>query len=277
MKKIAALLLLTSIYACNNEKKTEKTIDSATAVVTQTPDSLGYTYKAVKVYGHPTAAKNSLITDTARSIIAYPLFTDKTVNKFVEDRVTSMAGAGMDGKTSVYHTYKQLAEGFIKEFNTYQADNTGSPQPWFQDIDLRVTANYPNYLSILFTLVDYRGGAHPNTLYTYLNYNPNSYQTITLDSLITSDGMPKLRAIAEQIFRKNEKLDAKASLSEGYFFAEGVFALAETFTVTKDGLKFLYNPYEIKPYASGTTELIVPFAEIKDILKPSSTFSTINK
>jgi hypothetical protein len=97
-----------------------------------------------------------------------------------------------------------------------------------------------------------------------------------LDSLITAEGMPKLRAVAENIFRKNEQLAPNASLSEGYFFADGVFSLAETFTVTKDGIKFLYNPYEIKAYAAGTTELTVPFSKIKDIMKESSILINFN-
>ncbi|WP_442588193.1 DUF3298 domain-containing protein [Pedobacter sp. AW31-3R] len=265
MKKIAALILVTGLYACNSEKKTDKVVDSAQSAVTQIPDSLTYSYDSVKVYGNPKVSKNELVTDTAKAVIVYPVFSDAAVNKFIEDRVT-----GMSGQQGLYKTYKDVATGFIKEFNAYQAKNADAGQSWFEDIDLKVTANHPSYLSILFTYVDYKGGAHPNTLFTYLNYNPKTYQTITLDSLITSDGMPKLRAVAEQIFRKNEKLAPKASLSEGYFFAEGVFSLAETFTVTKEGLKFLYNPYEIKPYASGTTELIVPFADLKDILKPSS-------
>lgn len=264
MKRLIALAFVTCLYACNNEKKTQQVVDSASATVKPGTDSLTYTYDSVKVYGHPSLSKNKLITDTAKSVIAYPVFSDHVVNKFLEDRVISMAG-----QQGIYKTYKELTTGFIKEFTVFQSKNK-EDQTWFQNMDLSVIKNYPNYLSVLYTYMEYKGGAHPNTLFTYINYNPKTYQTITLDSLITPEGMPKLRAVAEQIFRKNEKLSPQASLSKGYFFAEGVFSLAETFTVSREGLKFLYNPYEIKPYAAGLTELIVPFSAIKDILKPSS-------
>jgi len=36
---------------------------------------------------------------------------------------------------------------------------------------------------------------------------------------------------------------------------------------TDKGLKFLYNVYEIKPYASGITELEIPYEDLKGILK----------
>ena len=265
--KLAALILVTGLYACTGNKKSAETSDTtAKAVVGGTKtDTITYTYDSVKVYSKNKISKNKQVTDTAKAVILYPVFADAETNKFIKERVITLAG-----KQDVYKSYKEVAAGFIKEFDTFQATDMGSAQTWFEDISLKVVANYPNYLSILNTFADYKGGAHPNVLFTYLNYNPKTYQTITLDSLIIAEGMPKLRAVAENIFRKNEQLAPNASLSDGYFFADGVFSLPETFTVTKDGIKFLYNPYEIKAYAAGTTELIVPFSKIKDIMKESS-------
>jgi len=271
MKRLIILLFIPVLHACTNQK-TDKVIDSAAAVVTRTnTDSLSYTYDSVKVYSKNSVSTDKSITDTAKAVIVYPVFTDPVVNKFIEGRVTGMAG-----KQGAYKTYKDITSGFIKEYDEFQSKNTSRKQIWFEDLDLSVKANYPNYLSVLYTYIDYKGGAHPNTLYTYFNYNPKNYQTITLDSIITSEGMPKLRAVAEQIFRKNEKLAPEASLTEGYFFPEGIFALAETFTLSKEGILFLYNPYEIKPYVAGKTSLTVPYSSIKDILKPSPVLANFN-
>ncbi|QNK63324.1 DUF3298 domain-containing protein [Pedobacter sp. PAMC26386] len=266
-RDLASFVLLTALYACNNNpKRTEKAIDSTNSALTETKtDTLGFTMDSIKIYSKVKDSKIKQQTDTAKAIIVYPVFKDPAVNKFLTDRVIGLAG-----KQDHYKTYQELTAGFIKEFDNFKKTAAQSEATWFEDLNLKVVANYPNYLSVLYTNVDFKGGAHPNTLFTYFNYNPKTYQTITLDSLIRADGMPKLRAVAEKIFRKNEKLSATASLSEGYFFANNVFTLAETFTVTKEGLKFLYNPYEIKAYAAGTTTLIIPFTEIKDILKPSS-------
>jgi len=266
MKKILLVVLaVTGLYACS-QKKTEKVIDSASTAVTQTDtDSLTYSYDSVKIYSKTKVSANKLITDTAKAVIRYPVFQDQAVNKFLEDRVI-----GISGKQGENKNYRELATGFIKKYDTYIASNKGAEETWFQKMDLKMKANYPNYMSVLLVFSDYQGGAHPNYLFTYFNYNPKTYQTITLDSIITADGMPKLRAIGENIFRRNENLAPNASLSEGYFFDQGVFSLPETFTLSKEGIKFLYNPYEIKAYAAGTTELIIPFSKIKDIMKESS-------
>jgi len=265
--KLAALILVTGFYACTNNKKSVEATDTTVIAMTgeTKTDTITYTYDSVKVYSKNKISKNKQVTDTAKAVILYPVFADAETNKFIKDRVI-----GLTGKQDVYKSYKDVAAGFIKEFDTFQATDIGSTQTWFEDISLTVVTNYPTYLSILHTFTEYKGGAHANVLFTYLNYNPKTYQTITLDSLIIPEGMPKLRAVAENIFRKNEQLAPNASLSDNYFFNDGVFSLPETFTVTKDGIKFLYNPYEIQAYAEGTTEVTVPFSKIKDIMKESS-------
>jgi len=268
-KSLAALLLVTGFYACTNDKKSDETKDTTVnANVGAVADTLTYKYDSVKVYSKNRISKNTQVTDTAKAVIVYPVFNDEATNKFITGRVI-----GLTGNDGILKTYKEVATAFIKAFDTNQAANVNSTESWFENLNLNVVSNYPNYLSVLNTYEDYKGGAHANTLYTYLNYNPKSGQTITLDSLITSEGMPKLRAVAENIFRKNEQLAPNANLSDNYYFAEGVYSLAETFTVTKDGIKFLYNPGEIKSFAAGTTELTVPFSNIKDILKESSTLT----
>jgi len=46
--------------------------------------------------------------------------------------------------------------------------------------------------------------------------------------------------------------------------------LTRNFTITEQGLKFLYIPYEIKPFPAGTTELLIPFSDLKDLYLPNS-------
>lgn len=269
---LAALAVLTALTACSSDqKKQEHTEQTQSASIASGTDSLSYTYDSVKVYSKTPVSKDRNVTDTAKAVIVYPVFKDEATNKFIKDRVI-----GQTGKQDTYHTYKEAAHGFIKEYDAYRSLNQNTAESWFENLNVKVITNYPGYLSLLHTYTEYKGGAHANTLFTYFNYNPASLQTITLDSLITAEGMPKLRSVAEHIFRRNEQLAPNANLSDNYFFPEGIFSLPETFTVTKDGIKFLYNPDEIKPHAAGTTELTVPFSKIKDVMKESSILKNFN-
>ena len=51
-----------------------------------------------------------------------------------------------------------------------------------------------------------------------------------------------------------------------YFWGEE-YMLPENFGITKEGLYFLYNPYEAAPYAAGSTEYIIPFEALKNIIQ----------
>jgi hypothetical protein len=41
----------------------------------------------------------------------------------------------------------------------------------------------------------------------------------------------------------------------------------ENFILGKDDITFIYNPYEIAPYAMGKTELILTYDDMDDIMK----------
>lgn len=265
-KTLAGLLLLASIYSCSNNHKAGEADDSATpAVMLSAADTLHYHYDSVKVAGKTPVSANKQASGTVRAEIVFPVFSNKAAGKFIEAAVISLSG-----KQVLYASYRDMAAGFVREFELYKSEGPPSKESWHQRVQMKVAANYPTYLSVLLNDDEYRGGARPTTLLSYFNYNPQTSQTITLDSLITTEGMPKLTTVGEAIFRANENLAANTPLSGKYSFVEGKFSLPYTFTVTREGIKFLYNPAEIKPYAAGPTTLLIPFSKIKDIMKESS-------
>ncbi|ATP55506.1 hypothetical protein CPT03_03025 [Pedobacter ginsengisoli] len=269
MKKLGLFVIAIGFMACQSENKSSNTAD--TANLATSTDSLTFKYDSVKVYSKTPVSINKTVTDTSKAVISYPLFNDEKINQFIESKIKLTADSGKN-----YKTYNDYASDFIKGYDDFKKSEKDYPQTWFLDIKAKVVTQKPGYLSLLNTYVNYAGGAHPNSIFTYINYNPVTHQEILLDSLIQPGSMIKLTAIAEKIFRKNEKLSATASLKDGYFFEKDTFKLNDNFTITDQGLMFLYNPYEIKAYVYGTTELVIPFSELKEIAKPNSLLSHTN-
>lgn len=251
------------IAACNNNKnsKTEDN-EAPTAVV----DTLTYTYDSVVVVSKNTA-KNA--SGVAKATVSYPVFKSEQINTFIKRQVFDFIA-----KEEKATAYEDIANSFISGYDDFVKNNPDTQQYWFLLIKINVVYQTENYLAVKYINADYSGGAHPNTVITYLNYNPKTNAALTLDSLIANKA--QLLNLAEKMFRKNEKLSATAPLTDGYFFENGKFALAQNFYVSKDGLVFVYNPYEIKPYAAGITELVIPFAELKEIAKPNTILTTPN-
>lgn len=267
MNRLGLFLISLSFIACQSENKSAG--GSSTTGQTSSTDQLSFTYDSVKVYSKLVSDNNDS-KDTTKAVISYPIFTDEKINTFIEQKVINAANEGEH-----YNTYNDFTMAFIKNYDDFSKENKEYGQTWFMDGKVRVSEQRPQYLSLLYTFINYEGGAHPNSNSTYLNYNPVSHQEIVLDSLIKPGTMSQLTAAAEKIFRKNEKISVTASLKDNYFFENNKFSLNQNFTITKNGLKFLYNPYEIKAYVYGTTELVIPFAELKDIARPNSLLTPV--
>lgn len=267
MKKLILFFGITLIFtACHNEKANEN--NSATAHIS---DTLSYKYDSVKVYSKNIIKSENNHTDTTKATITYPLFNHETLNKFIERQVTDYIA-----KDEQSASYSYLANSFVKGYDEFYAENKDTFQSWFLMIDISVLNQHKDYIALKYLHADYSGGAHPNTNIFYINYNPTTNQPITIDSLIKSDQKLELTKIGERIFRNDEKISSTASLTENYFFENGKFNLPENFYISNKGLVFLYNPYEIKPYVAGTTELVIPFANLKKIAKPNTILSSFN-
>lgn len=264
MKKLVGLLFLASgIIACQNENKDNKQTDST--AVQANADSLTYKYDSIKVYSKIVVPVSEKSKDTTKASVTYPVFPSQKINEFIQ--LNALKSDNPDQPD--YKSYKEVTDRFIKDFDDYQKQNKDDHKTWSKEITIRVLPQRKNYLGLKYTFVDYAGGAHFNSAFIYQNYNPQTNHQITLDSLIKPGSMPKLTAIAEGIFRKQEKLTPTQSLAEGYFFENNKFRLNDNFTITDKGLKFLYNQYEIKSFAEGITELLIPYDAIKEILQPN--------
>lgn len=267
MKKIILLLGVALFFAaCRNEKAND-TNSTGNSV----SDTLTYTYDSVKVYSKHIIKSEKSLGDTTKATITYPVFKNDTLNTYIERKVSDYIA---ENEQQV--SYEYLANSFVKGYDDFFATNKDTFQSWFLLINISVLNQKKDYIALQYVHSDYSGGAHPNTNFSFINYNPKSNQPITLDSLIEEKQKLALTTLAESIFRKNENISATTSLEKGYFFENGKFKLPENFYISNKGLVFLYNPYEIKPYVDGTTELVIPFANLKNIAKPNTILSSIN-
>jgi len=263
MKNIILFLLAVSlIWGCNSENKDKKVAH----VITAENDTLTYRYDSVKV------VSNNFIkpevnpeADSTSAVVKYPVFEDDSTNNFVKKQVFDFFE-----EEDHPNAYEDIASSFVRRYNQFYTENPGTVQSWYLLIDIKVIRQLHNYVAIKYTHSSYAGGAHGNSSVSYINFNPKINTLINLDSLILPEKKAELTKVAESIFRKNEGISATEPLQKHYFFTNGKFSLPKTFYVSDKGLVFFYNSYEIKSYAEGTTELVVPFSALSDIAKPQT-------
>lgn len=160
-----------------------------------------------------------------------------------------------------------------KFMDAYKADvKTNSRKGMFYTLDgeAAVVRQDSGLTTIQIDSYAFSGGAHGMDFTDFINWDTQSHKNLTLSDVLVDNYLPRLNQIAEKIFRQQEKLSDTASLARDYFFKDARFSVNNNFLITPVGIRFLYNVYEIKPYAAGQTDLLVPYTQIKKLLKPNT-------
>lgn len=265
MKQALLPLLAIALAAC--QSRPDSTASTQTAAQ---PDTLTYEIRTYEARSQRCVKPDSLC---AVASFKYPLFSGdafRALSDSLRADVISMAAAEGDPDLRA-RSLEEAAKNFTGTFDEAIAvasrDSIPFSQTWSLEIKTEVLRQTPTWVSVAHNFYVYSGGAHPNHATRYVNYDRATGHRLTLADLFQPDFEKTLTGIAERHFRQQEGLKPGQSLKEDYFFENGTFRLNDNFTLTATGLKFLYNPYEIKPYAAGETELEVPFSELEGILK----------
>lgn len=240
MKRILILLYVSTFWsACHLMKPSVKL-----------PGFAAKTYKLTSTIG----AKDS--ADASYFVYNYLEFSDPVIQDFVMKRIVLDSG-----KNSV----DEMGRDFIAEFEKY-AKTSPHVNPWFEERNLSVRLQTPSYISFQQDWSNYTGGAHGMYSTVFFNYNVGKGKEIFLHDLLEPTRRADLTRLGEELFRKQEGLNANDALEPAYFFEDGKFYLNDNYTLTEDGLLFLYNIYEIKPYVAGQTKLLIPYRALEPLL-----------
>lgn len=124
-----------------------------------------------------------------------------------------------------------------------------------------------NYTAVTF---EYSGGAHPNQWENWLNFDKNTGKRLTLkDVFMAGSETPMSKMLLEKLIKEmatkldNSNIQSLEDLqNEGILNSTNMY-VPDNFLLEKNEASFLYNKYDIAPYAMGTIVLSLPYAEIE--------------
>ena len=100
------------------------------------------------------------------------------------------------------------------------------------------------------------GAAHPINFRKSLNFDLLNGKIVGLNDVLNVGYVQKISTVVKRnLYREYG--------SEGWF----EFSLTENSSITKEGIYFNYNDYEISPYMQGAPSVLVKWSEIKELLK----------
>lgn len=188
-----------------------------------------------------------------------------SVNAYARAQVDRFFEYEMGGGPHASADVKKAVGDFLAAYREYrESDDIGGP--WSAEFHLSIAHPYTELYTIHSGGWTYTGGAHGNGYTRYTLFSAATGRVLALEDMFTD--IKKLTAITETYFRQQNMDDPNMDLTEyGFEFGDDGFHLNDNFMLGPGGLTFVYNPYEVAPYAAGSLEVTVPFEKISGLLK----------
>lgn len=197
----------------------------------------------------------------------YPLFSGDAAAVAVLNRLIQDVLLSTTFGDSVDLDVKEAAQRFIDEYRYATEDEPELDESWELRVDVAVAFQSDAVVSLRVDEYFFTGGAHGDYSTVFYNVEPNSGRLLRLADFITSGSEERLEQIAERKFRNTYRIaDGHSYEDAGYWFENNVFYLTDNMLVLPDGFLFLYNRYEIAPFAAGAVELSLSYDELAEVL-----------
>lgn len=253
MKYLYTFFSILVFFSCNNTSPEEIAIEQISFE---------------KKFGNCTAKDGGCL----KVSIDYPKIHDgsdslrNTVNNTIQQFIIgSMVMGENDGDSSIERLDTALIE-LEEEFRDFLDDMDYGAPDWFIESMTQITYSDSSYLGLSMSNFTFTGGAHPNTFVSLKIFDKSSGKELKLEQLVKNSN--SLKKLVEKKFRSELEISPNASLNEkGFWFEDDKFILPNNIGISNDGFVFYYNPYEIAPYAMGPVDILLPFDEVKNLMK----------
>ena len=187
---------------------------------------------------------------------------NKTINTALTEEVISLLTFEDETEpTDIKEAIASFTKGYIDLKKIYPDE----AQEWEAKINGEVTFEDARMITVQLTSYMFTGGAHGYGSTLFLNFDKEKGTELEDWELFTD--REDFQKYAETKFRLQEAIPKDESInSTGFMFEQDSFYLPENIGFTQEGLKLLYNQYEVASYADGPVELTLPYKEVQKFL-----------
>ena len=289
---LSILVITLGLTACqkSDSKKAEPTVDQSAA--SQVPDTSmllqGDTEKVKLTL--PECNGNTCPEFSIERLKSNQAFVDETIDQAILDNLDKMLDIAQLSKAKKdadqQQTASQASASEVQANKTPVQQLQERVQPYansFLEMDKELkTLGASGQITIslspkilnsdkpLATVVlntsSYLGGAHGASAQTYFNFDLVSKKQVGLDQIIEANQKAKFEKLAHDAF-KTWVIDSKLAESVNEYEQAWKFTLSDNFYLGKQGLILQYGEYDIGPYVVGLPRLMIPYDQLKGLLK----------
>lgn len=153
-------------------------------------------------------------------------------------------------------TKQDFKEGYSSDFQKI----------WYQDSNMKIISNKNDILVIQYSSSGYLGGAHGFYGESYKNFDLKNNKVFQLTDIFKNLEKINWNDILMKKFNQLDFDGEKKGDNKDILLVDKIPA-NNNFYFDEKNFTFVYNQYEIAPYAVGVVEIHVPFSELKPYLK----------
>src|SRR5690554_4281374 len=220
-------------------------------------------------YEETTETYQECVEDKCATVkLVYPVFEgDSMLAATMNRQVVEQNFTMWMNNDREFENLQAAVNVFFDDYKRFRNDFPEAAQEWSFETEARVTHHSDDLISIRFENFSYQGGAHPNTVVSYLNLDLSENAAVLVHEKMLMDSN-KLLELAEQKFRAYHEVEAGIGLEDdGRFFLDvDRFFLPAAMGYEGEEFVLLYTAYEIGPYAMGRTELRFSLKELEGVV-----------
>lgn len=158
-----------------------------------------------------------------------------------------------------------LINNYINRFKSFINDNNIVPNQYYTLNIFYNKYETSNYLSYVFRISEYTGGAHPNNTISTISYNKNNDAIITIESLIKDDAtiLDILSTESRKILENNQLFKSGLLYDMMIDGTKPKIENFKNFVFSKEGLIIFFEQYQIAPYSYGEFNVVIPYFKLK--------------
>ncbi|AOA59318.1 RsiV family protein [Acinetobacter larvae] len=147
-----------------------------------------------------------------------------------------------------------------------ELNTLGAKHKMSLSISPKILNSTPPLATVVLNSSSYLGGAHGASAQNYYNFDLEKQKVMNLKDIVLNKQYPALNKLAYAAFQSWIKDNNLANSVQDYEQTWS-FKMTNNFYLGKQGLILQYAEYEIGPYVVGLPRLVLPYAQLKGILK----------
>ena len=150
-------------------------------------------------------------------------------------------------------------------FNEYEgSEGESGVRSWEDHVNGYFSGRYGHFVSYMVEFYGFRGGAHGSNTMTPVVFDRKTGEIVPEEEFFADGYRDPVAALIQAHLPEALEGDAEALAA---VFEPDLLAPNGLYELTKDGVTWYYQPYDIAPYYLGVISITVPWKELKPFVR----------